>query len=165
MPSQRVKIKVSRLVLDTLERDSKHFQITKEKLCNEILVTFSIRKMQEIEIEDLDEKAYLQFTMNRATFEYYKMISKNIENEVEFIRNLFTNYTHLNPFYREIILFRDKLIVLKNYISKKEKIHISFNNRLEEVIVEKIIRCPMTDYIKLKTNKGEYYLNELRIIF
>ncbi|MGL4451141.1 hypothetical protein [Cetobacterium sp.] len=165
MSKKRIKIMVSKLILDILDRDSKHFNLTREKLCNEILIIFSIRKIEGIEREELDEKIYLQFTLTQSTTEYYKAISNGIQDEPKFIRSIFTGYAHLNPFYREIILFRDKLIVLKDYCLKKEKLHISIGNRLEEVIVEEIKRCQMTDYIKLRTDKGEFYMNELRIIF
>lgn len=156
---------VSKLILDILDRDSRQFNMTREKLCNEILIIFSIRKMQEIGREEFDEKTYLQFTLNQSTTEYYKALSNDVQDEPKFIRSIFTGYAHLNPFYREIILFRDKLIVLKEYCSKKEKFHISVSNRIEEVTIEEIKRCQITDYIKLKTNKGEFYMNELRIIF
>lgn len=156
---------VSKLVLDVLDRDSKHFNITKERLCSEILIIFSIRKMPGIEREELDEKAYLQFTLNQSSSVYYESICNEINDEPKFIRNIFTSYAHLNPFYREIILFRDKLIVLKDYITRKESVHISVGNRLETVLIEEVRRCQMTDYIKLKTNMGEFYMNELRIIF
>lgn len=165
MSKKRIKIMVSKLVLDILERDSNHFNMTKERLCNEILVIFSIRKMSGIPREELDEKAYLQFTLSQSSSEYYGSISREIEDEPKFIRDIFTSYTHLNPFYREIILFRDKLIVLKDYILRKEKIHISIGNRLETVTIEEIKKCHLTDYIKLKTSIGEFYMNELRIIF
>ena len=112
----RKKITVSKLVLDILDRDAKQFNMTKERLCNEILITFSIREVKEIEREDLDEKAILQFTLSRANAEYYSIISKKIENEPKFLRSIFTTYAHLNPFYREIMMFRDKLITLKSYI-------------------------------------------------
>lgn len=161
----RKKITVSKLVLDILDRDAKQFNMTKERLCNEILITFSIRDVKEIEREDLDEKAILQFTLSRSTSEYYNIISKKIENEPKFLRSIFTTYAHLNPFYREIIMFRDRLITLKDYISRKEKIYISIGTRVEEVLIIDIIRCPITDYIKLRTqDKGEFYLNEFRMI-
>lgn len=161
----RKKITVSKLVLDILDRDAKQFNMTKERLCNEILITFSIREVKEIEREDLDEKAILQFTLSRANAEYYSIISKKIENEPKFLRSIFTTYAHLNPFYREIMMFRDKLITLKSYISKKEKIYISIGTKVEEVLITEIIRCPITDYIKLRTqDKGEFFLNEFRII-
>lgn len=161
----RKKITVSKLVLDILDRDAKQFNMTKERLCNEILITFSIRDVKEIEREDLDEKAILQFTLSRSTSEYYNIISKKIENEPKFLRSIFTTYAHLNPFYREIMMFRDRLITLKDYISRKEKIYISIGTRVEEVLIIDIIRCPITDYIKLRTqDKGEFYLNEFRMI-
>lgn len=165
MSKKRIKIMVSKLVLDILDRDSKHFNITREKLCNEILVIFSIKKIQGIEREELDEKTYLQFTLSQSTTKYYEVICTTIQDEPKFIRNIFTGYAHLNPFYREIILFRDKIIVLKDYCLKKEKFHISMENKLEEVVAEEIKRCQITDYIKLQTNKGEFYMNELKIIF
>ncbi|MDO5789093.1 MAG: hypothetical protein Q4P79_06475 [Fusobacterium sp.] len=161
----RKKITVSKLVLDILDRDAKQFNMTKERLCNEILITFSIRDVKEIEREELDEKAILQFTLSRSTSEYYNIISKKIENEPKFLRSIFTTYAHLNPFYREIMMFRDRLITLKDYISRKEKIYISIGTRVEEVLIIDIIRCPITDYIKLRTqDKGEFYLNEFRMI-
>ncbi|MCQ8213734.1 hypothetical protein NON08_14630, partial [Cetobacterium somerae] len=165
MSKKRIKIMVSKLILDILDRDAKHFKITREKLCNTILITFSIRKTHEIIREEFDEKTYLQFTLSQSTAEYYNFITNGISDEPNFIRSIFTTYCHLNPFYREIILFRDKLIVLKDYCSKKEKIHISIENKLEKVTIEEIRRCQITDYVKLITTKGEFYMNELRIIF
>ncbi|MGL5639134.1 MAG: hypothetical protein ACRCW7_07300 [Cetobacterium sp.] len=132
MSKKRIKIMVSKLILDILDRDSKHFNMTREKLCNEILIIFSIRKMQGIDREDLDEKAYLQFTLSQSTTEYYKAVSRDIQDEPKFIRNIFTGYANLNPFYREIILFRDKLIVLKDYCLKKEKVHISIGGPIRK---------------------------------
>lgn len=165
MSKKRIKIMISKLVLDILDRDSKHFNLTKERLCNEILVIFSIRKMHGVMREELDEKAYLQFSLSQSSSVYYGSICDGIDDEPKFVRNIFTGYAHLNPFYREIILFRDKLIVLKDYISRKESVHISIGNRVETVIIEEIKRCQLTDYIKLKTDMGEFYMNELRIIF
>ena len=90
MSKKRVKIMVSKLILDILDRDSRQFNMTREKLCNEILIIFSIRKMQGIEREELDEKTYLQFTLTQSTTEYYKAISNGVQDEPKFIRNIFT---------------------------------------------------------------------------
>lgn len=161
----RKKITVSKLVLDILDRDAKQFNMTRERLCNGILITFSIREIREVERESLDERAVLQFSLSKSTSEYYTIISKDIENEPKFLRSIFTTYVHLNPFYREIMIFRDKLITLKDYILRKEKIYISVGTSIEEVLITDIIRCPITDYIKFKIkDKGEFFLNEFRII-
>ncbi|MGL4902208.1 MAG: hypothetical protein ACRDA0_00650 [Cetobacterium sp.] len=165
MCKKRIKIMVSKLVLDILNRDSKHFNIARERLCNEVLIIFSIKNVQGIAREELDEKVYLQFTLNQSSSEYYGVICKDIDDEPKFLRSIFTSYIHLNPFYRESTLFKDKLIVLKDYCIRKERIHISIGNSFEAVFIEEIKRCQLTDYIKLETSKGEFYMNELRIIY
>lgn len=151
--------------MNILEKDAKHFNLRKEKLCNDILINLSLKEIKGVERELFDEKANLQFSLTQTNCEYYKIVSKNIDNEANYLRNIFTYYAHLNPFYREIMLNREKLIAVNNYLEKKEIINVSIGNRVDQLQIIEISRCHMTDYIKLKTDKGEFYMNELRMIF
>lgn len=164
MHKKRIKVLLSKLTLEILKRDSKHFKISKEKLCNDVLINFSLKRLLGVERELFDEKAYLQFSLTQANSEYYNIISKNIEDEPTFIKNMFTSYIHLNPFYRETYIFKDKLIIVSSYIEKKEEINVSIKGALDRILIEGVIKCNTTDYIKLKTNKGCFYLSDIRLI-
>lgn len=165
MYKKKIKVLLSKLSLEVIRRDSLHFKVSREKLCNDILVNFSLKSLSGIEREMFDDKAYLQFTLNQCNCEYFDIISKNIMDESKFIKNIFSSYIHLNPFYREMAIFKDKLIIISTYIEKKTEVYVSINGNIEKIIFKGVKKCELTDYVKLLTTEGEFYLNDLRLIY
>lgn len=110
---EKIKVAVPEFVLKTLKEDQKHFDITKEKLCNEILLKFSIENLNCYCDIQFNKNEYLQFNLNKTNKIYYEELSKKIDgkNDSEKIRKIFSEYAILQPFVRELFYLGKKSYV------------------------------------------------------
>ncbi|MDR1834610.1 MAG: hypothetical protein LBQ96_02280 [Fusobacteriaceae bacterium] len=72
---ERIKALVSAYILEVLDEDCNHFQISKERLCNEILLKFSVKFRSDSDFDDdmlFDRREYLQFALNANNKKYYE---------------------------------------------------------------------------------------------
>lgn len=165
---QKIRVLVPKLVIEVLERDSKFFGVTKEKLCNEILFKFSSKiKLSYHEELVFEEKEYLQFNLNKVNQRYYSELLSELRNtnESEVIRSIFSSYAVLIPALREMNLFREKTIFLKVSDKESKILKMDTPNGIIEGRIEKIFRCQEEGYLKLKVDKKEFYLGKIRVIF
>lgn len=164
---QKIKASVPKYLIKILETDLTHFSISKEGLCNEILLKFSLKFRSNYYQEMFfEEKEYIQFSLNKENKKYYEELSKQMEdlNDSEIIREIFLSYAVLPPFLRELNLFREKIVFLNT--AQKEyrilKFH-TFDGVLESR-VKKIFRDKKTDYLMVTLNDTNYFISQIRII-
>ena len=164
---KKIRVLVPTFILETLEKDCNFFGITKEKLCNEIFLKFSLKFRSRYQEEMFfEEKDYLQFNLNKANQRYYTELLKELEttNESEIVREIFLNYAVIAPFLREIYLFREKIIFLSSANKEYRHLKIDTPEGIVEGRIEKIFRCLGTNYLKIVVNNHEYYLSQIRVI-
>lgn len=164
----KVKANVPKFILDIIEKDSTHFNITKEGLCNEVLVKFSLKFRSNHCAEMLfEETESLQFSLNKDNQKYYSELLKDLENinESEVLREIFSSYAILPAFMREIHLFREKMAFLQSSLKEYRVLNIhTIEDGIIEGKIDTIFRNKENDYLMLGLKNKEYYLSQVRII-
>lgn len=164
---QKVKASVPEYLIEILEADLNHFSLPKERLCNEILLKFSLKFRSNYNQEMIFEnKDIIQFTLNKDNRKYYEELCQQMEklNESEIIREIFLSYAVLPPFLRETHLFREKIVFLNAAQKEYRTLKVHTPNGLVESRVEKIFRDKETGYLKVLLNNVEYYISQIRVI-
>lgn len=162
---KKVKILTPTLFLETLEKDVKHFGITKEKLCNEILIRLNDRYMLALEREfKSEEKKFLQFNLNKKGSKFYSSIVTNhlSTNESEIMRSILAGYINLNPFIREWAIFEEKIVFFEHLEREQNEIKVLVNDSFYIGKVKGIERCKETDYIVVKLGNRSEYLSRIK---
>ncbi|MHD0316386.1 hypothetical protein [Fusobacterium ulcerans] len=163
---EKIKVAVPEFVLKTLKEDQKHFDITKEKLCNEILLKFSRENLNCYCDIQFNKNEYLQFNLNKTNKIYYEELSKKIngKNDSEKIRKIFSEYAILQPFVREAILFRENIICINSFEKSKRSLKVCTNGEIYEGKVEKIFIDEVKGYLMATINKSSHYISEIKIL-
>lgn len=164
---KKIRVLVPTFILEILEKDCEFFGFTKEKLCNEIFLKFSLKFRSRYQDEMMfEEKEYLQFTLNKANQRYYTDLLKELPeaNDSEIIREIFSTYSVLVPFLREIYLFREKVIFLHSAMKEYRVLKIDTPSGIVEGRVTQIYRCKESGYLKLNIDESSYYVGQVRVI-
>ena len=164
---KKIRVLVPTFILEILEKDCEFFGFTKEKLCNEIFLKFSLKFRSRYQDEMIfEEKEYLQFTLNKANQRYYTDLLKELPeaNDSEIIREIFSTYSVLVPFLREIYLFREKVIFLHSAMKEYRVLKIDTSSGIVEGRVSQIYRCKESGYLKLNVDESSYYVGQVRVI-
>lgn len=164
---KKIRVLVPTFILEILEKDCEFFGFTKEKLCNEIFLKFSLKFRSRYQDEMMfEEKEYLQFTLNKANQRYYTDLLKELPeaNDSEIIREIFSTYSVLVPFLREIYLFREKVIFLHSAMKEYRVLKIDTSSGIVEGRVSQIYRCKESGYLKLNVDESSYYVGQVRVI-
>lgn len=164
---QKVKASVPEYLIEILEDDLKHFSLPKERLCNEILLKFSLKFRSNYNQEMIfEDKDILQFTLNKDNRKYYEELCQQMEklNESEIIREIFLSYAVLPPFLRETHLFREKIVFLNTAQKEYRILKIHTSDGVIESRVEKIFRDRLTGYLKIILDSKDYFIGQIRVI-
>lgn len=164
---KKIRVQIPSLIMETLEKDTNFFNITKERLCNEVLYKFSLRFRSNYQNDLLyEEKVYLQFTLNKDNQRYYdELIRQSIGlSESEIIREIFSSYAILPPSLRELCLYREKIAFVSSAIKEYRVLKIDTYDGIIEGKVNKLFRCKEFGYLKIEINEKSYYLSQSRII-
>ena len=161
------KVLVPVFLLEILEKDCSFFKISKDNLCNQILLKFSLRfclKYQEDMI--FEENDCLQFNIHKDNQRLFSELSRRVKelSDSNLLREVFLAYAILPPFLREIHLFKEKVNFLHSSYKDQKVIKIDSLSEIIEGKVEKIFRCPNTDYLKIMIHKKEFYVSQIRVI-
>ena len=161
------KVLVPVFLLEILEKDCSFFKISKDNLCNQILLKFSLRfclKYQEDMI--FEENDYLQFNIHKDNQRLFSELSRRVKelSDSDLLREVFLAYAILPPFLRETYLFKEKVNFLHSSYKDQKVIKIDSLSEIIEGKVEKIFRCPNTDYLKIMIHKKEFYMSQIRVI-
>lgn len=164
----KVKANVPRFILDIIEKDSDHFNISKEKLCNEILVKFSLKFRSNYCAEMLfEETDSLQFSLNKDNQKYYNELLAGIKDttESEILRETFSAYAILPAFMRETYLYREKVVFLKSSLKEYRVLNIhTVEDGIVEGKIDSIFRNKKNDYLMIVLHGKNYYLSQSRIL-
>lgn len=164
---KKIRVQIPSLIMEILEKDTKFFNITKERLCNDVLYKFSLRFRSNYQ-NDLcyEDKLYLQFTLNKENQRYYdELIRQSIGlSESEIIREIFSSYAILPPSLRELYLYREKIAFVSSAIREYRVLKIDTCNGVIEGKIDKLFRCKEIGYLKFEVNDKSYYLSHSRII-
>lgn len=154
-------------LVEVINRDTKHFSVSKYKLCNDILVKFSL-KFRSNYCQDMffEQGKYLQFNLYKQNIVYYNTLRKEIKGvtESEMIREIFSSYGILPPFLREINLFREKISFLISAQKEYRVLKIHTAEGIAEGRIENIYRNEETDYLMIMMNGKSYYMSHIEII-
>ena len=164
---KKIRVLVPTFILEILEKDCEFFGLTKEKLCNEIFLKFSLKFRSRYQDEMIfEEKEYLQFTLNKANQRYYTDLLKELPeaNDSEIIREIFSTYAVLVPFLREIYLFREKVIFLYSSLKEYRVLKLDTHHGVIEGRVTRIYRCNENNYLKIDIEEQSYYVGQIRVI-
>lgn len=164
---QKVKASVPKYLVEILEVDLKHFSLPKERLCNKILLKFSLKFRSNYNQEMIfEEKDILQFSLNKENRTYYAELCQQMEklSESEIIREIFLSYAVLPPFLRETHLFREKIVFLNTAQKEYRILKVHTSDGVIESRVEKIFRDKATGYLKITLNSKDYFIGQIRII-
>ena len=161
------KVLVPVFLLEILEKDCSFFKISKDNLCNQILLKFSLRfclKYQEDMI--FEENDYLQFNIQKDNQRLFSELSRRVKelSDSDLLREVFLAYAILPPFLRETYLFKEKVNFLHSSYKDQKVIKIDSLSEIIEGKVEKIFRCLNTDYLKIMIHKKEFYVSQIRVI-
>ena len=166
MKKKKVRVQVPKLVREIIERDSAHFNITRKKLCNLIILKMGYRSKVDLVKELCNlEKVYLQFNLNSECLNFYLDILKSNgnTNESEVIRGILLTYINLNSFLREKILFEEQVAYFEYLKKFREHVKVVIGNKITEEKIVRIFPCPSTHYIRVAFEKHEEYLSKLKI--
>lgn len=164
---KKIRVLVPTFILETLERDCEFFGLTKEKLCNEIFLKFSLKFRSRYQDDMIFEnKEYLQFTLNKANQRYYADLLKELaeSNDSEIVREIFSTYSVLAPFLREIYLFREKIIFLHSSMKEYRVLRVDTQHGIVEGRISRIYRCQENNYLKIDIEEQSYYVGQTRVI-
>lgn len=161
------KVLVPVFLLEILEKDYSFFKISKDNLCNQILLKFSLRFCLKYREEMMfEETNYLQFNIHKDNQRLFDELSRKVKelSDSDLLREVFLAYAILPPFLRETHLFKEKINFLNSSYKDKKIIKIDSLSEIIEGKVEKIFRCPNTDYLKIIIHKKEFYMSQIRVI-
>lgn len=161
------KVLVPVFLLEILEKDYSFFKISKDNLCNQILLKFSLRFCLKYREEMMfEETNYLQFNIHKDNQRLFDELSRKVKelSDSDLLREVFLAYAILPPFLRETHLFKEKINFLNSSYKDKKIIKIDSLSEIIEGKVEKIFRCPNTDYLKIMIHKKEFYMSQIRVI-
>ena len=161
------KVLVPVFLLEILEKDCSFFKISKDNLCNQILLKFSLRfclKYQEDMI--FEENDYLQFNIHKDNQRLFSELSRRVKelSDSDLLREVFLAYAILPTFLIETHLFKEKVNFLHSSYKDQKVIKIDSLSEIIEGKVEKIFRCLNTDYLKIMIHKKEFYVSQIRVI-
>ena len=151
------KVLVPVFLLEILEKDCSFFKISKDNLCNQILLKFSLRfclKYQEDMI--FEENDYLQFNIQKDNQRLFSELSRRVKE--------LSDSDLLREVLRETHLFKEKVNFLHSSYKDQKVIKIDSLSEIIEGKVEKIFRCLNTDYLKIMIHKKEFYVSQIRVI-
>lgn len=164
---KKIRVQIPSLIMEILTIDSEFFNVTKERLCNEVLYKFSLRFRSNYQ-SDLyyEDKVYLQFTLNKDNQRYYDdLIKQSIGlSESEIIREIFSSYAIFHPSLRELYLYREKIAFISSAIKEYRVLKIDTCDGVIEGKINKLFRCKKLGYLKIEINDKSYYLSKSRII-
>lgn len=162
-----IRALIPKYLMQVIDKDMKHFTISKYKLCNDVLIKFSL-KFRSNYCQDMffEQGEYLQFNLYKQNIGYYNSLRRGIEgiSESEMIREIFSSYGILPPFLREITLFREKIAFLITAQKEYRVLKIHTRTGVVEGRIESVYRNEETDYLMIKLNGKSYYASQIEII-
>lgn len=161
---KKIRITLSKKILEILESDMDEFLIKKNTLLNLIYEKLKT-EFSRVKINSDGDTQVIQFNLNKRNKEnyYYFLEENNIQNESEFFRDIITYYALMRKKEREAFLFEREVELLKIGIKERRVEKIIFNDKNEVEIEPYYLGCSkleLANYIfcyNLKENSWKNY--------
>ncbi len=132
----KIKVKLPYLIYDILKNDSAVFSVNLNALCNRIFSGLYARA--EIRDDGFGVDKDIQFKLtndNAALFETLRMTDpERIEYKSRFFRALFWAYCDNPSFKRELLIFSDRMSLIREAVTKKRRLLIEYKNSENRLI-------------------------------
>lgn len=164
---RKVRVTFPKLVQEVLIKDREYFEIKGETLCNLIVEGLGFEKGLEINLDILDEKKSILFTLNEKNTKFFADMLKlsHTEEEGRFLKNLFITYANLHPSIRQRVLYKNLFLQLEERIIKKKKIKIYYKGNFLEIIGVALERDLKTGYyLLIARDQEKEYQFEIKYI-
>lgn len=161
------KLLLPDIVIEILDHDAKHFDMTREKLCNEIIIKLGYKERLSLSSEiKFTSKKYIQFNLGMIAGKVYDDIFQRSEDisDPELMRSIFNAYFNYHPYVREYILFKEKITYLERLQKKGEEVIVSTNHTIIRGTISSINRCSETQFRKIVIGDTEEYISKIKIV-
>ena len=161
---KKIRITLSKKILEILESDMDEFLIKKNTLLNLIYEKLKT-EFSRVKINSDGDTQVIQFNLNKRNKEnyYFFLEENNIQNESEFFRDIITYYALMRKKEREAFLFEREVELLKIGIKERRVEKIIFNDKNEVEIEPYYLGCSkleLANYIfcyNIKENSWKNY--------
>ncbi|WP_297488061.1 WYL domain-containing protein [uncultured Cetobacterium sp.] len=161
---KKIRITLSKKILEILESDMDEFLIKKNTLLNLIYEKLKT-EFSKIKIKSDGDTQVIQFNLKKKNKEnyYFFLEENNIQNESEFFRDIITYYALMRKKEREAFLFEREVELLKIGIKERRVEKIIFNDKNEVEIEPYYLGCSkleLANYIfcyNIKENSWKNY--------
>lgn len=132
--AKKIKVTLSRSMLQTIENDMEDFKVSKDYFMNYLFYNLKdeeIFPFNDLTIpEVLTENDTMQFNLNKTNSSiYYDILKKNnAMNESKFFRTLIKKYASNSKNSREIFIFKESVERILLAIEDKKNIEITFKD-------------------------------------
>lgn len=164
---EKVKINAPTFLVEILEDDVKHFNLSKSGLYNLIFLKCALKFRSNYSQElQFDDKRYIQVPLNKENRKLFNVIIKEQPqlNNSEIMKEIFLSYAIMPSFMRETILFREKLSFVINSQKEYRVLKIRTPDGIIEGRIEKIFRDKIDNYFRIKITGKDYYFSQCEII-
>ena len=161
---KKIRITLSKKILEILESDMDEFLIKKNTLLNLIYEKLKT-EFSRVKINSDGDTQVIQFNLKKKNKEnyYFFLEENNIQNESEFFRDIITYYALMRKKEREAFLFEREVELLKIGIKERRVEKIIFNDKNEVEIEPYYLGCSkleLANYIfcyNIKENSWKNY--------
>lgn len=167
MEIEKVKINAPTFLVEILEEDIKHFNLSKSGLYNLIFLNCALNFRSNYSQElQFDDKKYIQIPLNKENRKLFNAIIKGQLqlNNSDIMKEIFLSYAIMPAFMRETVLFRGKLSLFIDYQKKYRMLNMRTPDGIIEGRIEKIFRDKMNNYFRIKITGKDYYFSQCEII-
>lgn len=125
---KKIRVTLDKKIVELLENDSREYSIKLNNLLNNIYEEYSKNLNGNEKKKIKTDSTILQFSLNKNNKEnYYNFLKENkIQNEAEFFRKIFTEYSLKIKKEREIFLYRKIIKLIEIAILEKKILKITF---------------------------------------
>jgi len=164
---ERIRVLMPEYVIGVLDKDCEHFSMSRENLCNEVLLKISLKSQPPFH-KDLiyGKRNYLQFALHKKNRKFYENLLREnkVENESELIRQIFSCYAILPPFLREVYLFREKVEFFRKAISGKTPVKLECDGEIFDCPVRVLEISKESGYLEMDIPAGRRLVSLVRVV-
>lgn len=131
----KVRITVPAYVHDILNTDMYDFELTRNKICNEIFFAFHMSRYEQVAHLQLQESKILQFTLSNENLDLFIKLTDqvNFSNKAEFFRQMFFDYCSQPRYMREVSLNGKNIKLINKAIKEQKQLRIRYKDVLRLV--------------------------------
>lgn len=163
----KIKVNVPNFLVEILDKDIEHFNLSKNGLYNLIFLKYALKFRSNYSEEfGFDDKKYIQIQLNKENRKLFRDITKDqiqLSNS-EIMREILLAYAVMPSFIRESILYREKIAFIKNSQKEYRVLKIRTPEGIVEDRIEKLFRDEKDNYFRIRVAKKDYYISQCEVI-